>query len=272
MVGNHEPAVRLGSYLGVTAAVAAWESLMPRRVRVLPRLRRWPGNLAIAALNTLAARLVLPAGAVGAAGLAAARGWGLLNLVSLPFWAAAILSVVLLDLMIYGQHVLFHAAPPLWRLHRVHHTDVDVDVTTGARFHTLEILLSALLKIAAVIALGAPVVAVIIFEVLLNAVTMFNHGNIRIPDAVERVLRSVMVTPDMHRVHHSVEPQETNSNYGFNLPWWDRLFGTYRAQPFAGHDKMSTGLTVFRAPKEQSLPRLLTQPFRQPDARAHLPQ
>lgn len=264
-VGSHEPAVRLGSYLGVTAAVAAWESLMPRRGRVLPRLRRWPGNLGIAALNTLAVRLVLPAAAVGAAGLAAERNWGLFNLVPLPFWVTVTFSVVLLDLAIYGQHVLFHTVPPLWRLHRVHHTDVDVDVTTGARFHTIEILLSALLKIVAVIALGAPVLAVIAFEVLLNAVTMFNHGNIRMPAAADRVLRWFMVTPDMHRVHHSITPRETNSNYSFNLPWWDRLFGTYLAQPLAGHDRMSMGLEIFRDAGQQDLPRLLTQPFRQPD-------
>lgn len=268
IVGSHEAAVRLGTYVGVTAAVAAWEALMPRRARVLPRLQRWPSNFGIAALNTLIVRLAVPATAVGAASLAAERNWGLFHVAPLPFWLAVTLSVVLLDLAIYGQHALFHIVPPLWRLHRVHHTDVDVDVTTGARFHPIEILLSALLKIAAVIALGAPVLAVIAFEILLNAVTMFNHGNVRIPEPIDRVLRWVMVTPDMHRVHHSITPRETNSNYSFNLPWWDRLFGTYRAQPFAGHDSMSTGLTVFRDAKQQGLPRLLTQPFRQPDAQS----
>lgn len=261
-VGNHEAAVRLGAYLGVTAAVAAWESLMPRRMRVLPRLKRWPGNLGIAAINTLAARFLLPVAAAGVAGLAGARGWGLFNLVPLPDWAAVILSVVLLDLTIYAQHVLFHAAAPLWRLHRMHHTDLDVDVTTGARFHTIEILLSALVKIGAVIMLGAPVLAVILFEVILNAVSMFNHGNIRIAAGVDRVLRWVVVTPDMHRVHHSILPQETNSNYGFNLPWWDRLFGTYRAQPAADHDRMTLGLPVFRDRREHRLDYMLTQPFR----------
>ena len=262
IVGNHEPAVRLGAYLGVTAIVAAWEFLMPRRVQVLPRLKRWPGNLGIAAVNTLAARFLLPVAAVWMAGLAAARGWGLLNLVPLPDWTAVILSVVLLDLVIYAQHVLFHSAAPLWRLHRMHHTDVDMDVTTGARFHTIEILLSALVKVGAVITLGAPVLAVIVFEVILNAVTMFNHGNIRISARVDRVLRWVMVTPDMHRVHHSILPQETNSNYSFNLPWWDRLFGTYRAQPTAAHDRMTLGLPIFRDRREHRLDHMLTQPFR----------
>lgn len=259
---GHEPAVRLGAYLGATAVVAAWEATMPRRARVLPRLGRWPGNLGIAAVNTLAARLVLPAAAVGMSGLAAERGWGLFNLYALPDWATVVLSVMLLDLAIYAQHVLFHAIPPLWRLHRMHHTDLDVDVTTGVRFHTIEILLSALLKMGAVVALGAPVLAVIVFEVLLNTVTMFNHGNIRMPAAVDRLLRWVMVTPDMHRVHHSIIPRETNCNYGFNLPWWDRLFGTYRDQPAAGHDGMTLGLAIFRDPGEQRLDRMLAQPFR----------
>lgn len=262
IVRSHEPVVRLVSYLSVTAVVAVWETLMPRRVRVLPRLQRWPGNLGIAAVNTLAVRLIPPAAAVNAAEMAAERGWGLFNLIALPFWTAIVLSVVLLDLVIYAQHVLFHTVPPLWRVHRMHHSDLDMDVSTGVRFHPIEIILSAFLKVGAVMTLGAPVLAVVLFEVLLNAVTLFNHGNILMPAAVDHVLRWVVVTPDMHRVHHSVLPRETNSNFGFNLPWWDRLFGTYGPQQTDDHDRMILGLPTFRAPSEHRLDHLLAQPFR----------
>jgi sterol desaturase/sphingolipid hydroxylase (fatty acid hydroxylase superfamily) len=173
-----------------------------------------------------------------------------------------IATVVVLDLFIYLQHVMFHAVPALWRLHRMHHADLDFDVTTGARFHPIEIVLSMLIKLAAVVVLGAPPVAVLIFEVVLNATAMFNHGNLRLPLAVDRVLRLFVVTPDMHRVHHSIVPAETNSNFGFNLPWWDRLLGTYRAQPAAGHVVMTIGLDDFREASDQRLDRMLIQPFR----------
>jgi sterol desaturase/sphingolipid hydroxylase (fatty acid hydroxylase superfamily) len=195
--------------------------------------------------------------------MAEANGWGLFNVVAVPAWIAVPLAVILLDLIIYLQHVLFHAVPVLWRLHRMHHADLDFDVTTGVRFHPIEILLSMIIKFGAVAALGTPAVAVLIFEVLLNATSMFSHGNVRIPARLERVLRWLMVTPEMHRVHHSIIPQETNSNFGFNLPWWDRLFGTYRAQPLAGHEDMTIGIEQFRDPAELRFHRMLLQPFRE---------
>jgi sterol desaturase/sphingolipid hydroxylase (fatty acid hydroxylase superfamily) len=207
-------------------------------------------------------RILFPAGAVGLALLAEAKGWGLLKVWQVPGWVAVAVSVVALDLAIYLQHVMFHAVPALWRLHRMHHADQDFDVTTGARFHPVEIVLSMVLKLAVVAALGAPAVAVLVFEVLLNATAMFNHSNVRLPPALDRLVRWLIVTPDMHRVHHSVLETETNSNFGFNLPWWDRLFGTYRDQPEAGHEAMTIGVRQFRDAEEQRLDRMLTQPFR----------
>ena len=196
--------------------------------------------------------------------MAEAGGWGLFNALDLPLWLAALLSILLLDLVIYFQHVLFHAVPGLWRLHRMHHADLEFDVTTGLRFHPVEIVLSMVIKLAAVAALGAPAVAVLLFEVVLNATALFNHANIRLPAGVDRVLRWVIVTPDMHRVHHSVIPVETNSNFGFNLPWWDRLLGTYRAQPQAGHAGMTIGIEQFRTRRDLWLDRMLVQPLRGP--------
>ena len=257
-----EPLIRLGAFAGIFAAMAIWEALAPRRVQAAGRLRRWPSNLGIVAFNTLVVRLIFPTAAVGLALVAEARGWGLFHAFALPSWFAVAASVLLLDLVIYFQHVLFHAAPSLWRVHRMHHTDTDYDVTTGLRFHPVEIVLSMLIKLMAVAALGAPALAVLIFEVTLNATSMFNHGNVRLPLGLDRVLRWLVVTPDMHRVHHSVVPRETNSNFGFNLPWWDRLFGTYRAQPAAGHEGMSIGIEDFRDPRELWADRMLTQPFR----------
>ena len=257
----HEPTIRLTFFLGLLATMAAWEAIAPRRPRLVSRWARWPSNLGIVALNTVLLRLVFPLAAVGLAVFGAARGWGLLNNINLPAWASVALAVIVLDLVVYLQHVMFHAVPALWRLHRTHHTDLDFDVTTGARFHPLEILLSMGLKLAAVAALGAPPVAVLIFEVLLNATAMFNHGNVGLPEPLDRMLRWFVVTPDMHRVHHSVIPNETNSNFGFNLPWWDRLLGTYRAQPAAGHRGMIIGLDVFREPAQLRLDRMLVQPF-----------
>jgi len=205
---------------------------------------------------------VFPAAAVGMAVFASEQGWGLFNYYVAPFWVAVLVSVVVMDFFIWLQHVMVHAVPVLWRLHRVHHADLDFDVTTGARFHTLEILLSMLIKFAVIMLLGPPVVAVVIFEVVLNATAMFNHGNVRLPITLDRYLRLIVVTPDMHRVHHSVEDDETNSNFGFSLPWWDRLFGTYRAQPRAGHEAMTIGIHTFREDKWCSwLPGMLAIPF-----------
>ncbi len=260
---EHEMAVRLGFFLGVLALMALWESQAPARPLQLPRAVRWTNNLGLVFLNSFLLRLLLPVAAVGVAGLAQQRGWGLFNLVQVPEWAAIIGSVVILDLVIWLQHVMVHAIPALWRLHRVHHADLDYDVTTGARFHPLEIFLSMGIKFAAIVLLGPPLVAVLIFEVLLNAMAMFNHGNVRLPETLDRILRWLIVTPDMHRVHHSVEDDEANSNFGFNLSWWDRLFGTYREQPRGGHQGMVIGIRKFRDPRAVSwLPGLLMLPFR----------
>jgi sterol desaturase/sphingolipid hydroxylase (fatty acid hydroxylase superfamily) len=259
-----EATVRLGAFVGGFTAIALWEAAAPRRARAYSRLRRWPNNLAIVALNTMFMRILLPATAVSLAMLGAQRGWGLLNNLPLPWWGAMVASVILLDLAIYLQHVMFHAVPALWRLHRMHHTDLDFDVTTGVRFHPIEIVLSMLIKFVVVAALGASAAGVLLFEVLLNVTSMFNHSNVHIPVAVDRWLRWLMITPDMHRVHHSIMPAETNSNFGFNLPWWDRLLGTYRDQPTAGHEEMTIGIEQFREVRELWLDRMLLQPFRGP--------
>jgi sterol desaturase/sphingolipid hydroxylase (fatty acid hydroxylase superfamily) len=230
-------------------------------VRAFERWDRWPANLGITALNTLLARLILPAGVVGFAIEARKHGWGLLNNVAIPHVAAILVTFVIFDLAIYLQHVMFHAVPVLWRVHRMHHADLDFDVTTGSRFHPIEILLSLGFKLAMVGVLGPPAVAVLIFEVVLNATSMFNHSNFRIPENIDAWLRLLLVTPDMHRVHHSIAVNETNSNFGFNLPWWDRLLGTYLAQPEAGHERMTIGIDLFRDSKQLRLGRMLLQPF-----------
>ena len=257
-----EITLRIAAAAAVFAAMAAWEFLAPRRGLSIGRQRRWPSNIGILVVDALAVRLIIPTAAVGAALLASERGWGLFNILGLPGWLAGVLGFVLLDLVIYGQHVVFHHVPALWRLHRMHHADLDIDVTTGVRFHPIEILLSLLIKIAAVLVLGIPAAAVVVFEVVLNATSMFKHSNVTMPPRFDRVIRWFVVTPDMHRVHHSIERRETDSNFGFNLPWWDRLFGTYRPQPEAGHDGMTIGIPLFRNPGELRLDRLLTQPFR----------
>lgn len=263
LILDSEPVIRLGFFVGVFAVVALWEVFAPRRALTLGRAVRWGSNLGIVALNTLVVRLLFPAAAVGVAAFCAAEGWGLLNHFAVSPWLAVPLAVIAMDFVIWLQHVMVHAVPALWRLHRVHHADLDYDVTTGARFHPLEIVLSMLIKFATIAVLGAPVVAVVIFEVALNATSMFNHGNVRLPERVDRVLRRFVVTPDMHRVHHSVHEDETNSNFGFNLPWWDRLFGTYRAQPRDGHEGMSIGLLEYRDPRvADRLPGMLLIPFR----------
>jgi len=260
----HEPTIRLGIFIGILLLLALWEILAPRRRLSFGRLKRWPSNIGIAALNTLLVRILFPAALVGFALIGADRGWGLFNNFSLPFWFKLLTSILLLDLAIYLQHVLFHAVPGLWRLHRMHHADMDFDMTTGIRFHPFEILLSVIIKFSLIAAIGAPALAVIVFEILLSSTALFNHGNIRIPTGIDGVLRWFVVTPDMHRVHHSVIRHETNSNFGFNLPWWDRILGTYRAQPEAGHENMTIGIEQFREAKELRLDKLLTQPFRGP--------
>ena len=257
----HEGIIRSSIFLGVLVLMALWELLAPRRALVTRKPLRWFSNLALVGLNTLILRVLVPLGAVGMALVAEEQGWGLFNNLNLPAWLAVVLSVVALDFVIYLQHVLFHAVPILWRLHMVHHADLDFDVTTGVRFHTIEILLSTGIKLAAVVLLGAPALAVLIFEVLLNATSMFSHGNVRLPSWLDQGLRLIVVTPEMHRVHHSINPVETNSNFGFNMPWWDYLLGTYRAQPMEGHEGMTIGLSQFREPRVEKLHWMLALPF-----------
>ncbi len=261
-----EPFLRLACFVGVFAAMAVWEMAAPRRHPAMSRAVRWTNNLGIVALDTLLVRLILPAAVAGVAVYAEAAGWGLLGLVDWPAWIKVIVAVPALDLAIYLQHVLFHAVPSLWRLHRMHHADLDFDVSTGVRFHPVEILLSLVIKIAVVVALGAPALAVVIFEILLNATSMFGHGNVRLPFALDHIVRLLVVTPDMHRVHHSIDPRETNTNFGFNFSVWDRLFGTYRPAPAAGHTGMTIGIAQFRNARELWLDRMLTQPFREGSA------
>ena len=264
LVAN-ELLIRLAAFAGIFAVMAAWEILAPRRDQKLGRRTRWSGNIGIVIVDAVLVRLVFPITAVGLALVAEARGWGLFYVLDLPTWVSVPLAVMALDLAVYLQHVLFHAVPTLWRLHRMHHADLELDVTTGTRFHPIEIILSMGIKLGAVAAMGVPAVAVLAFEVLLNATSIFNHSNVRIPAWVDRGLRWIVVTPDMHRVHHSILAPETNSNFGFNLPWWDRLFGTYRERPEAGHEAMTIGIEQFREPAEQRLDRMLTQPFRDDD-------
>lgn len=259
---NHEAAVRLASFIGMLALMGVAEALWPKRTRALTRTRRWSNTAALMLLNSTAVRLVLPIVAVSAAALAAERGWGLLNMISLPFGAAALVSFVLLDFAIWAQHVALHKVPLFWRFHRMHHSDVDLDAMSGARFHPVEILASMLYKVALVLTLGAPVAAVIFFECMLTGAAVFNHANLRLPLGLDRWLRWLLVTPDMHRVHHSATLPETDSNYGFFLPWWDRLFGTYIDQPAAGHEGMTVGLESDRAPRDARLDQILLQPFR----------
>jgi sterol desaturase/sphingolipid hydroxylase (fatty acid hydroxylase superfamily) len=257
----HEGAIRLSFFLAILIAMVVWEVLYPRRPLNTSKTLRWYSNLGLVFIDTLALRLLLPVQAVGMALLAQSRGWGLLNNISLPYWLEIVIGVVVLDFVIYLQHAIFHFIPLFWKLHRIHHTDLDFDVTTGIRFHPVEILLSMGIKMIAVIILGPSALAVILFEVLLNATSMFNHGNVRLPVSIDRVLRLFVVTPEMHRVHHSVLIREFNSNFGFSLPWWDRILGTYRAQPEAGHEAMTIGLAQFRDPNALALSHLLLLPF-----------
>lgn len=258
---TYEPYVRVGVFLVVLILMSLWEVVAPRRSLSASKPIRWLSNLGLVLLNTGVVRVLLTLGAVGVAVVAVERQWGWLNQFAMPLWLAIVLAVLLLDFVIYLQHVLFHAVPLLWRLHLVHHADPGVDVTTGLRFHTLEIVLSMGLKVAVILALGPPPLAVLVFEALLNATSMFNHSNVKMPVRLDRVLRLFLVTPDMHRVHHSTLPRETNSNYGFNLPWWDFLFRTYRAQPAAGHEMMPLGLTQIDPHRAIRLPWMLIMPL-----------
>jgi sterol desaturase/sphingolipid hydroxylase (fatty acid hydroxylase superfamily) len=262
-VQAHEASIRLGFFLGIFAVMALWELLAPRRALSISRAVRWLNNLGLVALNTVLLRVLFPTAAVGMAVFATEQGWGLFNYFQLPPWLTLTIAVIAMDFVIWLQHVMVHAVPALWRLHRVHHADPDYDLTTGARFHPIEIILSMLIKFATIAVLGPPLVAVVLFELILNGMAMFNHGNVRLPAGLDRGLRWLLVTPDMHRVHHSVEDDEANSNFGFNLSCWDRLLGTYRDQPRSGHQGMTIGIHGYRRPSEVSwLPGLLTLPFR----------
>jgi sterol desaturase/sphingolipid hydroxylase (fatty acid hydroxylase superfamily) len=258
---NNEIAIRLGCFIVIFALMAIWETLAPRRPLNTSKTARWFANLAIVFIDSAVVRLLFPILPVALALLVQQKGWGLMNSLVTPTWLLVVVGVMVLDLVVYLQHVMFHAIPALWRLHMMHHADLDFDVTTGLRFHPIEIVLSACIKLAAVVVLGPPAIAVLIFEILLNGTSMFNHGNIRIPFNIDRLLRLLVVTPEMHRVHHSVVIKETNSNFGFSFPWWDRLLGTYREQPAAGHKGMTLGLSQFRDPGRLTLPWMLVMPF-----------
>ena len=260
---DNEVFIRLSFFTGIFVLMSAWEIVSPRRFLTRSKSTRWFNNLALTFLNSILVRWIFPLSAVGIALLSRKHGWGILNVFGMPGSISGIIAIVMLDLIIYTQHVFFHKVPLFWRLHRMHHTDLDIDVTTGARFHPVEIVFSMGIKMAIVVILGAPAWSVLFFEVLLNTTSMFNHGNVFMNQRIDRFLRAFVVTPDMHRVHHSVIIQETDSNFGFNLPWWDRLFGTYRHQPSSGHEAMTVGLANYRDQKWLTLPWMLLAPFSQ---------
>ena len=259
---DHESGIRLGVFIGVLAVMAILEVIAPRKKRVSARAGRWLTNLGLIVIDTLALRFLMPLFAMGMAAIASDKGWGLLNIIDAPVWLEITLAVIVLDMLIYWQHVASHHIPLIWALHQVHHADRDIDATTGIRFHPLEILLSMGYKLICVMLLGPAVVAVFIFEVLLNACAVFNHANVKLPTALDRLIRPILVTPDMHRVHHSIIPAETNSNYGFSLSIWDRLFGSYIAQPQEGHDGMTIGLSQYQTNQPSTLKWCLLIPFK----------
>lgn len=260
---TNEKPIRMGFFFGVLLIMALWEIAAPRRKLTVSKTLRWTNNIGLVFFNSFILRILFPAAAVGVAISAKEQGLGLFNVYTASPYIAVLASVIIMDFVIYLQHVLVHAVPVLWRLHRVHHADPDYDVTTGARFHTIEIILSMLIKFATILLLGPPIIAVVLFEILLNATAMFNHSNIGLPAGLDRALRWFLVTPDMHRVHHSVEDDEANSNFGFSLTWWDRLFGTYRDQPRGGHQGMTIGIRKYRDTKDVSwLTGMLMLPFR----------
>lgn len=260
-VAKNELWIRLGFFLGILIIMFLWEVIMPRRRLTTSKNTRWFSNLSLVLIDSVAARIAFPAGLAGVAFVAQQRGWGMLSLFELPFLLKIVLGVLILDLAIYLQHVMFHSAPLLWRLHMVHHSDMDIDVTTGVRFHPIEILLSMGIKMVVVVLIGAPALAVLIFEIILNGTSMFNHGNVHYLQSVDSIIRLFVVTPEMHRVHHSTIRWETNSNLGFNFPWWDRLFGTYRDQPAKGHLEMTIGLDQYKEPQKLTLLWLIALPF-----------
>jgi len=258
---DNEIFLRLGFFFAIFISMAIWEQVNPRRVLNTSKGNRWVVNLSITFIDAFIIRLIFPMAAIGIALIAQEQKWGLFNRIAMDGWAIGITAILLFDLTIYFQHVAFHSIPLFWRLHMVHHTDLDIDVTTGARFHPVEILLSMAIKMGVIILIGAPAYSVLIFEILLNGTSMFNHSNIFISPSIDRILRLLVVTPDMHRVHHSVIIRETNSNFGFNFPWWDRVFRTYKDQPDKGHADMTIGLANFRDAKRLTLPYILALPL-----------
>jgi sterol desaturase/sphingolipid hydroxylase (fatty acid hydroxylase superfamily) len=261
LIKKNELLIRLGFFIGILIVMFLWEIIAPRRSLITSKVTRWVSNLGLVFIDSVAIRLVFPTALIGFAFLFQQRGWGLFNLFGLPYLLNIVFGVLILDLAIYLQHIMFHSVPLLWCLHMVHHTDMDFDVTTGVRFHPIEILLSMGIKLIVLFLIGASPTAVLIFEVLLNGTSMFNHGNVRYPQNVDSIIRLLVVTPEMHRVHHSTIRWETNSNLGFNFPWWDRLFGTYRPQPAKGHLEMTIGLDQYKEPKKLTLLWLLILPF-----------
>ncbi len=259
---QNEPVIRLSFFFGCLAAVGLWEILRPKRILTAPKGWRWMNNLGLTFFNSFLLRFTFPVLAVGMAIIAEEKSWGVLNLIQMPLWLAVVIAIILQDLIIYAQHVAFHHIPIFWRLHKVHHADVDYDVTTGARFHPIEIVLSMMIKLGVVLLLGPPVVAVILFEIILSSMAMFNHANARLPKSVDRLLRPILVTPDMHRVHHSIHHPEFNRNFGFNLAIWDRIFGTYKEQPDDGHAEMTIGLPEYQANRKQSALWMILLPFK----------
>ncbi len=258
---SSESGLRLIFFFGILLVMSCWELLAPRKTLTANKLLRWTSNLGLIFLNSLVLRLLLPMGAVGVATLVETKEWGLFHQISLPSWLELFTAVIFLDFAIYWQHVVSHKMPMFWKIHRVHHVDLNIDVTTGLRFHTIEIVLSFAFKLLLILVFGIAPLAVLIFEILLNGTAMFNHSNVKLPLWLDRFIRLFLVTPDMHRVHHSVLQHETDSNYGFNLPWWDYLFRTYIAQPQKGHDKMTIGLENYQIKQAEQLPWMLWFPF-----------
>ena len=254
-----EKSIRLIFFFGMFLLLGGCELLFQRKKRVDSKPKRWLNNLGLVAIGNLILQLGFIMLPVSFAAFAQSKGLGIFNHLPLPAWANWIAAIIILDFIIYFQHVVFHFVPILWRLHRVHHSDLDIDVTTAIRFHPIEIIISLFVKLTAVAAFGFSPGAVLAFEIILNATAMFNHTNIFLPVPIDRFIRLLIVTPDMHRVHHSQIMKESNSNFGFNLPWWDRICGTYQAQPAAGHDGMVIGLQQYQNPK--SLMQLLVMPF-----------
>jgi sterol desaturase/sphingolipid hydroxylase (fatty acid hydroxylase superfamily) len=258
---ENELQIRLSFFIGILTIIALWEVLFPRRKLQYSKFIRWYSNIGISFLSSFLMRLIFPLLAVEFAILATSYNWGLFYILNFSHWLLIPISVLLLDFVIYMQHRLFHKVPLLWRLHKMHHSDLDYDVTTAIRFHPIEIMLSMFIKIAMILLFGVPVLAVIIFEILLNGMALFNHGNIYIPPRIDKFLRLFVVTPDMHRVHHSLVTKETHSNFGFNFPWWDRFFHTYIDQPEKNHTSMTIGIPEFRKKKYLHIYWLLAQPF-----------